>query len=248
MSDELPRMYAELAPWWPLISTPDDYAEEAETYRRALEQTATRELREVLELGSGGGNNASHLAAHFQLTLLDRAPGMLAVSRALNPECEHVEGDMRSARLGREFDAVFVHDAVSYLTSLADLRAAMDTAFAHLRPGGAALFGPDHVREAYRPGAYHGGHDDPHDPERGARYLQWQLPAADAGYAIEFVYLLREGGAVRHLRDTHHCGLFGRAEWFDALAAAGFVDAAALPLDHSEMPDGGGEFFVARRP
>ena len=49
--------------------------------------------RTVLELGSGGGNNASHLKAQFRMTLVDRSPGMLAVSRALNPECEHVEGD-----------------------------------------------------------------------------------------------------------------------------------------------------------
>src|SRR3972149_1508073 len=59
----------------------------------------------VLELGSGGGNNASHMKAHFKLTLVDRSPAMLAVSRALNPECEHLEGDMRTLRLGRGFDA-----------------------------------------------------------------------------------------------------------------------------------------------
>ena len=32
------------------------------------------------------------------------------MSRSINPECEHVQGDMRTLRLGREFDAVFVHD------------------------------------------------------------------------------------------------------------------------------------------
>jgi len=47
--------------------------------------------------------------------LVDKSPGMLEVSRALNPECEHVEGDMRTVRLGREFDLVFVHDAVAYM-------------------------------------------------------------------------------------------------------------------------------------
>ena len=47
---------------------------------------------------------------------------MLALSRALNPECEHLAGDMRTLRLGRVFDAVFVHDAVCYMTTRADLR------------------------------------------------------------------------------------------------------------------------------
>jgi hypothetical protein len=37
---------------------------------------------------------------------------MLAVLRRLNPECDHRRGDMRAGRLGRAFDAAFVHDAV----------------------------------------------------------------------------------------------------------------------------------------
>ena len=88
-------MYDELAGWWPLLSAPAVYAEEAAIYRRLLVEAADRPPATVLELGSGGGNNASHLKAHFQLTLVDRSPGMLAVSRELNPECEHVQGDMR---------------------------------------------------------------------------------------------------------------------------------------------------------
>ena len=48
---------------------------------------------------------------------------MLALSATLNPECEHLEGDMRTLRLGRTFDVVFIHDAISYLTTEDDLRA-----------------------------------------------------------------------------------------------------------------------------
>ena len=111
--DSLPRLYGELAEWWPLLSAPEDYADEAAEYRRLIEEGARIPIREVLELGSGGGNNASHLKARFALTLVDRSPGMLEVSRRLNPECEHVQGDMRSVRLRRTFDAVFVHDAIA---------------------------------------------------------------------------------------------------------------------------------------
>ena len=42
------------------------------------------------------------------MTLVDLSDGMLAVSRQLNPECEHHLGDMRTVRLGRTFDAVWV--------------------------------------------------------------------------------------------------------------------------------------------
>ncbi|MHC4615594.1 MAG: class I SAM-dependent methyltransferase, partial [Planctomycetota bacterium] len=57
----------------------------------------------VLELGSGGGNNASHLKKWFDMTLVDLSPHMLEVSRALNPECSHQQGDMRTVRLGTLF-------------------------------------------------------------------------------------------------------------------------------------------------
>lgn len=108
----MPLMYDELAHWWPLLSAPHEYAEEAAFYARTIAAAAGGEVRTVLELGSGGGNNASHLKARYQMTLVEPAAGMLAHSHALNPECEHVQGEMRTVRLGRQFDAVFVHDAV----------------------------------------------------------------------------------------------------------------------------------------
>lgn len=66
---------------------------------------------EILELGCGGSNNAYHLKGSYQMTLTDLSESMLAVSRQLNPECTHLQGDMRVLRLGMTFDAVFVHDA-----------------------------------------------------------------------------------------------------------------------------------------
>jgi len=74
-------MYGELAAWWPLLSAPSEYAEEAEIYRRLLVEAADRPPVTLLELGSGGGNNAAHLKAHFRLTLVDLSQGMLEVSR-----------------------------------------------------------------------------------------------------------------------------------------------------------------------
>ena len=108
----MPKLYTDLAPWWPLLSAPEDYEEEAAFYGQALVDGCSGPLRTLLELGIGGGNNASHLKARFEMVLVEPSAGMRAVSRGLNPECEHVEGDMRTVRLGRHFDGVFVHDAV----------------------------------------------------------------------------------------------------------------------------------------
>ena len=90
-------------------------------------------------------------AARHGLTLVDLSADMLEMSRRLNPGCAHHQGDMRTLRLGRTFDAVFVHDAVAYMTTEADLRQVTETAFAHCRPGGIALFVPDHTTENFEP-------------------------------------------------------------------------------------------------
>ena len=140
---QLPLMYDALADWWPLLSAPEEYEGEAAFYADALAGACHGPLRRVLELGSGGGNNASHMKARFEMVLVEPSAGMLAVSRRLNPDCRHVQGDMRSVRLGELFDAVFVHDAVAYMTTLDDLRKAIATAAAHCRPGGAVLLAPD---------------------------------------------------------------------------------------------------------
>jgi SAM-dependent methyltransferase len=216
------RLYTDLAPWWPLISGPQEYGEEADM-AAAILNSASIPVREVLELGSGGGHNAVHLKKHFQLTLTDISADMLAVSRRLNPECTHHEADMRTVRLGREFDAVFVHDAVAYMTTEADLRQVIGTAFAHCRPGGIAVFVPDHITEQFEPGTDHGGSDGPDG--RGARYLEWTWDPdpADTWIRSEYAFLLRAAdGSVQVVHDSHRTGLFSRSGWLGLLAAAGF--------------------------
>jgi hypothetical protein len=217
-----PKLYRELASWFHLLTSPADYALEAELYGRLLMESAEIPVATVLELGSGGGNNASHMKAHFQLTLTELSDDMIELSKSLNPEVEHIQGDMRTLRLGRQFDGVFVHDAVSYMTTEADLRAAIVTAFEHLKPGGAAVFGPDDVTETFRPHTDHGGHDG---AERSLRYLEWTWDPdpSDTTYIVDFAYLLKEAdGDVRVEHDRHICGIFSRATWLKLLEEAGF--------------------------
>jgi SAM-dependent methyltransferase len=244
---DVPKLYRELASWWPLLSPPAEYAEEAATYQRILLAACEPPVSTLLELGSGGGNNASHLKSRFRMTLIDRSPDILEMSRALNPECEHVEGDMRTVRLGRQFDAVFVHDAVAYMTTEADLRRAVETAFAHCRPGGVVLFVPDHVRETFRPSTDHGGHDG---PGRSLRYLEWvwDPDPNDSTYVVDFAYLLREpDGSTRAEHDRHIEGLFARADWLRILREVGF-EPSVVPFEHAELGPGEYEAFVGRRP
>lgn len=215
-------LYAELSDWFHLLTAPADYEPEAKLILELLREAAEGELVTLLELGCGGGNTASHLKAELELTLADLSPEMLEQSKRLNPEAEHLEGDMRTLRLDREFDAVLVHDAVCHLLREEDLRAAIATVAAHLRPGGAAVFAPDHTKETFAPEHHDGGHDG--EDGRSLRYLEWSWDPDpnDTTYLSSFAYILREAdGLPRFESEVMEMGAFSRATWERLLAEAG---------------------------
>ncbi|MCL7466202.1 class I SAM-dependent methyltransferase [Phaeovulum sp. NW3] len=214
------RLYDDLADWWPLMSPPAEYEAGSVPVARLLSAGAAGRPR-LLQLGAGGGHLASHLETRFDMTLVDLSLRMLDGSRRLNPDCRHLTGDMRSLRLDETFDAVLVFDAISHMTTEADLLATMRTACAHLTPGGVALFCPDWTVERFVPGASMGGIDG---PERGMRYLEWTQPMIRrTTYESDFVYLLREAdGTRRVVHDRMVLGIFSRDTWARLLAEAGF--------------------------
>lgn len=212
------RLYDDLADWYPILTPPDDgYPEEA----RAL-QALLGEARTVLELGCGAGHLAHHLTG-VELVLTDLSPAMLDLSRALNPHAEHVQGDMRTLRLDRSFDAAFLHDAVHYLMTPEDLDAAVATAAAHLRPGGRCVVLPDFTDETFPPSFTDDGGSDAPDG-RGLRYLEWSVRHPDGGGVMHFAMLLRHAdGTVEHVHDAHRFSLFTRQQLTEALERHGFA-------------------------
>lgn len=237
---ETPLMYDRLAGWFHLLTPPADYVEEAAEARALLEAHVQGPLRSVLELGSGGGNLASHLSGSLEMTLVDPAPGMVELARSINPRARHLVGDMRTLRLEQRFDAVLVHDAITYMTTEADLRAALSTARHHLRPGGAAIFLPDWVLDTYEPQSECGGSDE---EGRGLRYLEWDRAVAPDGHTVrtDYVIVLREGDEVTVHHDVHTLGIFDRATWTRLLAEVGLEP-------HRVMTGEAHDAFIGRRP
>jgi SAM-dependent methyltransferase len=245
--NDLPKLYTELADWWTLLTAPEDYAEGAEFFRKTIGSACEREPRTLLELGSGGGNNASHMKRHFEMTLVDLSPRMLEVSRRLNPECEHIEGDMRTIRLDRRFDVVFIHDAIAYMQSAEDLRSAIITAYEHCKPGGVALFAPDYTTETFRPSTSHGGHDG---ENRSLRYLEWTWDPDpnDTTFVSLLVYVMREGDRpVRCAEDYHLVGLFSNDHLRRVIEGVGFR-FRSVPFEHSEVEAGACDVFLGVKP
>ncbi len=210
------KLYSAYADWFRLLTPPSDYKREAAIHAKLLLKHAPRRPRTLLELGSGGGHNASHLRRRFKMTLVDLSPAMLRASRRLNPGIEHLIGDMRTLRLRRTFDAVFIHDAIMHLTSERDLRRAVATAFAHLRPGGVALFAPDYVRDSFEPTV------DSGSSKQGGREVRW-IGWDVAGQATLAYYMIGpKPGVMRGVVERFRFGLFTRATWMRVLRDAGF--------------------------
>lgn len=215
-------MYHELAHLWPLMSRSEDYADEARHWREALRAHLGAGHHAILELGVGGGNNLSHLTADFDATAVDLSDTMLENSRRLNPGVTHHVGDMRTVRLGRTFDAVLIHDAVTYLTSETDLSATIATAVAHLRPGGVLVMAPDWYRETFdRPRATaHGPRGV--DPELTMFAYSFDADPSDTLMETLYLFTLRRGDRVEVVEDRHVQGLFPVATWLRLMEAAGF--------------------------
>lgn len=223
-------MYTDLAHLWPLMSVPADYEAEARHWREALRAKLGPGRRRILELGVGGGNLLSHLTRDFDATAVDLSDAMLANSRRLNPSVEHHVGDMRSVRLGRSFDAVIAHDAVSYLTSEDDLSSTFATAAAHLSSGGVFVCAPDWVRETFRASASAHG---PRGVDPELTMFKHAFDADPTDTTVEEVYLftLRRGRDVQVVEDRHVLGLFPLATWLALMDAAGFdVEKRPYPV------------------
>ena len=238
-----PLLYSQLTSWYRLVDPPADHLEEAASYEAAFASAVTGRAETLLELGAGAGHNASHLKRRFRCTLTDLSEEVLELSRELNPECDHLQGDMRSLRLNRTFDVVLVHDAVVYMTTEEDVLAAAQTAFVHTRPGGAAIFAPDHLRDTFREST------ELIEGEDGSRALRclawtWDPDPGDTTYAADLAFLLRDGHTVMAAHDRHVEGLFSEATWHRLLTQGGFeVETIPRPIGDGEAD----QIFLCRR-
>jgi SAM-dependent methyltransferase len=216
------RLYGDLARLWPLVSAPEDYAGEAPNWTRTLRAKLGPGRHSLLELGAGGGHLLSHLTADFEATAVDISEGMLKNSVRLNPSVDHHLGDMRTVRLGRTFRAVIIHDAVDYMLTEDDLRAAFATAAAHLEPGGVLIVTPDHFRETFEDSRVTS--ETHSDGSTAVTFIEFDHDPDPSDTTIEsiMIYIIREAGRTSLELDRHITGLFPLKTWLDLMGEAGF--------------------------
>ena len=199
-----------------------EYALEAWHIKEVLANRLGPGRHTLLELGVGGGHVLSHLTDNYQATAVDLSPDMLALSQKLNPLVKHHLGDMRQVRLGQTFRAVLIHDAITYMLNEGDLRAAFETAKAHLPPGGVLVTAPDWFQETFEsPSVLHWTKGD---GEREITLIEYVHDPDPKDTTIEsvFFYLIKENGELRVEQDRHITGLFPKGTWHRLMQETGF--------------------------
>jgi SAM-dependent methyltransferase len=221
-SKDARRLYGDLAWTWPIISPKERYVEESEEFVELVRRNSGVEAKTLLNLGCGGGNNDWTLKRHFALTGIDVSEEMLRLARDLNPEVEYREGDMRTLRLGRTFDAVVTFDSIDYMTTEADLRAAFETAWVHLKPGGVFVTYVEAEKSRFRQNRTSVLQGSLGDVEVTFVENDYDPDPTDTSFESTFVFLIRRRGDLEIQLDRHRVGLFDLETWLRLLGEVGF--------------------------
>ncbi|QWV95078.1 class I SAM-dependent methyltransferase [Geomonas oryzisoli] len=135
-------VFGAYAHYYNLLYRDKDYTGEVE-YLDGLIRRHLPSAGSVLDLGCGTGRHALLLAGRgYRVTGVDVSEEMLRTARAqaVSATSFH-QGDIRTIRLGENFDVVVsLFHVISYQSGNADLAAAFATVREHLRPGGIFIF------------------------------------------------------------------------------------------------------------
>ncbi|MEZ6189839.1 MAG: class I SAM-dependent methyltransferase [Phycisphaerales bacterium] len=234
-----PRLYSDLAYLWPMLSPVEHYEAEGEAVRTDRAHLEDVRGNKTIPPGTGRGRrtHAGTLADEYECTAVDLSESMLANCRTLIPQVELVVGDMRSVRLDKTFDVVFIHDAIDYMLSEDDLRRTLETVALHLKPGGLCVIAPTYTRETFVDGdVADDGTSTDSEELTYFTYIHDPDPSDDT-FEMILLYLIRDMQTrkVELVEDRHTCGLFSEEQWVAWMIDAGF-EARQLDADTEGEP------------
>ena len=213
--------YNELAWTEDWLADPAAYEDEVKVYVDLIQRRASKPPRTLLHLGSGAGGHDTIFKRHFAVTGVDLSPGMLSKARNLHPDIEYIEGDMRTLRLDRKFDAVAIPDSIDYMASRQDLEQAVQTAAMHLKTG-CVLLVTAKTKEIFQNNnfAYSGEKDGIHVTLFENNYIN---PFHPDTYEATLVYLIRQRGELTIHTEQQVLGLFSQPIWTEVFKNAGIT-------------------------
>ena len=216
------RLYQDLAWLWPLWEGLDIYKKESREIVRLIRKHSKIKVHTLLDIGCGGGKNASYFKKHFDVTGIDISKQMLKNARKLNPECKFIIADMRNFDLKKKFDSVFINDAHNYMMTQRDLLKTFKMAYQHLKPAGVMVVHPDQTKASFRQNSTHIWRSKRGDMDITFIENNYDPDPRDSTYESTFVFLIRKKGKLRIEHDFHRGGIFTLNTWRNLLKKAGF--------------------------
>jgi len=230
------RLYHDLSWTWHIISKPEDYKEEGRLITDKIRQYEKLKTKTLLDIGCGGGNMDWVLKNEFDITSFDISENMINNARSLNPEIEYHVGDMRTMRLDRKFDAVMIHDAINYMTTLDDLKAAFVTAYEHLEDNGLIIVYAEQWPENFKQNYIRSQNEKKDNIEITFIEHYYDPNPDDTTYEGTFIYLIRRDGELETHFDRHLLGIFPLDTWRESLRSTGF-ELHEDKFTHSEFAE-----------
>jgi SAM-dependent methyltransferase len=145
----LTKVFDAYAAYYDLLYADKDYSAEA-SYVVSHIRERRAEVCRILELGCGTGSHAVHFAAlGYSVHGVDQSGEMLkraelrknSLPMDVAARCSFVPGDVRTYRSGESYDVVLsLFHVMSYQVTNKDVIDTLETAYAHLAPGGTLLF------------------------------------------------------------------------------------------------------------
>ena len=190
-------------------------------YINLINKNAIEKPKTLLHFGSGAGGHDTIFKKYFSVTGVDLSLGILEKAIKLHPDIEYMEGDMRTVRLNKEYDAVAIPDSIDYMVSEKDLQQAIETAYIHLKTDGVLLIvaKPEEVFQNNN-FVYTGEKNGIHITLLENNYINPFVPNT---YEATLMYLIREKNELRIQSERHILGLFPEKTWEKIFIKTGFT-------------------------
>jgi ubiquinone/menaquinone biosynthesis C-methylase UbiE len=218
MSKQL--LHNQLAKYYDRVYSFKDYLDEAVRLQNLIIKNLESGGNSLLDVGCGTGLHLKHLKDDFLCTGVDISNSMLKIARKNVKGVTFKEADMKTLRLGKQFDVIVcLLSSIGYVKTAVSLEKTIQNFSKHLKKGGLALIEPSHAKSFYVSGepriTTYNGKD-----AKIARVNFTKIRQATAVLNMHIV-IAERGKDAKYFVDRHELGLFGINNTLRIIKAAG---------------------------
>ena len=231
-------LHNNLAKYYDRVYSFKDYLDEAVRLQNLIIKYLESEGNSLLDVACGTGLHLKNLKDDFSCTGVDISKSMLKIARKNAKGVTFKEADMKTLRLGKQFDVIIcLLSSIGYVKTAASLEKTIRKFSKHLKKGGLALIEPSHAKSVYVNGepritTYNG---------KDAKIARVNFTKFRQATAVLNMHILiaDRGKDAKYFVDRHELGIFGINNTLRIMKAAGLKSKY---LKNGLMP--GRELFV----